>query len=70
MEEVPEIRNFGTISVTIFFRNCKFPEHWSEITERSGIWFWKIPVYGKIIPEFFGKRFRKNVKDVLKLYER
>ena len=60
MEKVPEIRNSQTISGTIFPVNRKFPERCSGIMEGYGILFRKIPVYGTIIPEFSGKRFRKT----------
>ena len=52
MEKVPEIRNSGIPE--------RFPERFfsvrcSGITERYGIVFRKIPVYGTIVPEFSGK---------------
>ena len=62
MEKVPEIQNSGKISGTIFSVNQKFPGLCSGITERYVIVFLKIPVYGTIVPEFSGKRFRKTLK--------
>ena len=39
-----------------FYVNRKFPGRCSGITEFYGIVFWKIQVYGTIVPEFSGKR--------------
>ena len=41
--------------------NRKFPGRCSGITERYRIVFRKIPVYGTIVPEFSGKKFRKTL---------
>ena len=37
---------------------------------RNSETFQKIPVYGKIVPKFSGKRYRKNVKNILNLCKR
>jgi len=58
-------RNSGNNFLSVI--NWKFSEPLSVILKRSRILFQKIPVNGKIVPEFSRKRFRKNVRNILNL---
>jgi len=70
MEKVPEIRNSGTISGTIFVHKPEISGRCSGITERYRIVFRKIPVYGTIVSEFSGKKNLENIEYILNLCKR